>query len=136
MARIIAIDYGIKRTGLAVTDPLQIIATALDTIDTPKLSGYLKSYFQSEEVERIIIGMPLHPDGNDTDATPAVRAFIKKLNGDFPLIPVTEADESYSSKNAVRAMVEMGLKKSQRRDKRNIDKSAAVFILQEYLQSR
>lgn len=136
MPRILSIDYGLKRSGVAVTDPLQIIATALDTIDTPKLLDFLKAYVKTENVERIVIGMPVHADGNDTHSTPAVRAFIKTLNKEFPTLPVSEADESYSSKEAVRAMSAMGMKKSQRRDKRNIDKIAAVIILQQYLQSR
>lgn len=133
MARIICIDYGGKRTGLAVTDPLQIIATSLATIDTKELVPFLKKYFQEEPVELILIGEPLNLDDTDTHATPLVRAAIIKLQKEFPSIPIQKVDERYTSKLASRAMVEMGMKKKDRRVKGNIDMIAATMMLQEYL---
>jgi putative holliday junction resolvase len=135
MARIICIDYGGKRTGLAVTDPLQIIATALTTIETKELIPFLKKYFQQEQVELILIGMPTNWDDSDTHATPLVKAAIQKLTKEFPSIPIKEVDERYTSKLASRAMVEMGMKKKQRQVKGNVDQVAATIMLQEYLNS-
>ncbi len=133
MARILCIDYGGKRTGLAVTDPLQIIASALDTIDSKTLIPYLKQYMQQEQVERILIGHPLNLDDTDTHATPLVRKAIQQLGKAFPNIPIQTVDEQFTSKMAVRAMVEMGMKKKDRRNKGNIDQIAATLMLQEYL---
>jgi putative Holliday junction resolvase len=133
MARILSIDYGGKRTGLAVTDPLQIIATGLETIDSRELIPWLKKYFAKEDVELIIIGLPKNWDESDTHGTPLVEAAIKKLQKEFPHIPLKTVDERYSSKMARDAMVEMGMKKKDRRDKKNIDLIAATIILQEYL---
>jgi len=131
--RILAIDYGLKRTGLAVTDPLKIIATGLTTIESKQLIPFLKNYFSKEEVELIIIGEPKNLDDSDTHATPFVQKIIKELEKNFPLIPVEPVDERFTSKMASRAMVEMGLKKKQRRDKALIDEIAATIMLQEYL---
>ena len=136
MARILAIDYGGKRTGLAVTDPLQIIATGLTTIDSKELIPFLKNYFLQERVELIIIGLPKNWDESDTHGTPLVEAAIKKLQKEFPSIPLKTVDERYSSKMAKDAMLEMGMKKKDRRDKKNVDIIAATIILQEYLGSR
>ncbi len=136
MARIMAIDYGLKRTGIAVTDPLQIIANALDTIDTSKLFPFLKDYFSREHVELILIGEPKNLDDSDTHATPLVRKAIERLRKEFPLIPLETVDERYSSKRAKEAMLEMGMKKMQRRDKAMVDKIAATILLQEYLAQR
>ena len=136
MPRILAIDYGLKRTGLAVTDPLQIIATGLTTIDSPKLIPFLKDYFQKEEVELILIGEPRNWDDTATHATPLVEAIIKKLKKEFPAIPIQTVDERYTSKLAKQSMLEMGLKKKQRRDKALVDEIAATIMLQEYLQSK
>jgi putative Holliday junction resolvase len=135
MARILAIDYGGKRTGLAVTDPLQIIATGLATIESKELVPYLKKYFQAEEVELIIIGLPKNWDESDTHGTPLAQAAIKKLQKEFPLIPLKTVDERYTSKMAKDAMLQMGMKKKDRRVKANVDIIAATIILQEYLQS-
>lgn len=135
MARILAIDYGLKRTGLAVTDPLQIIATALTTVNSYELIGYLKNYFATEAVELIIIGEPKNWDESDTHATPLVKAAVIKLKKAFPLIPILGVDERYTSKLASQAMVQMGLKKKDRQNKRIIDQVAATIMLQEYLQS-
>jgi len=135
MARILAIDYGGKRTGLAVTDPLQIIATGLATIDSKELIPFLKKYFSEEQVELIIIGLPKNWDESDTHGTPLVETAIKKLQKEFPSIPLKTVDERYTSKMAKDAMLEMGMKKKERRDKKNVDIIAATIILQEYLQS-
>ncbi|WP_431215000.1 Holliday junction resolvase RuvX [Puia sp. P3] len=133
MARILAIDYGLKRTGLAVTDPLQIIATGLTTVESPKLIQFLKDYFRTETVELMLIGEPKNWDDTDTHATPLVREIIKKLQKEFPSIPLKPVDERYTSKMASRAMIDMGLKKKQRQNKALIDEIAATILLQEYL---
>ena len=135
MARILAIDYGGKRTGLAVTDPMQIIATGLSTIDSKELIPFLKKYFVIESVELIIIGLPKNWDESNTHGTPLVEAAIKKLKKEFPLIPLKTVDERYTSKMAKDAMLQMGMKKKDRRIKGNVDIIAATIILQEYLQS-
>jgi putative Holliday junction resolvase len=133
MARILSIDYGGKRTGLAVTDPLQIIATGLCTVETPKLMAFLKDYFVKEPVELVLIGMPTNWDDSDTHATPLVKKFIEQFKKQFPAIPVKEVDERYTSKMASQAIAQMGLKKKQRQSKALIDEVAATIMLQEYL---
>ena len=133
MARILSIDYGAKRTGLAVTDPLQIIATGLTTVESKLLIPFLKDYFAREEVELIIIGEPKNWDDTDTHATALVEKIIKQLQKNFPAIPITKVDERYTSKMAKDAMLEMGLKKMQRRNKKLVDEIAATILLQEYL---
>ena len=132
-SRILSIDYGGKRTGLAVTDPLKIIATGLGTVETPKLVGFLKEYFAKEVVELVIIGMPTNWDDSATHATPLVNRFIKEFEKNFPSIPIKTVDERYTSKLASQAMLQMGLKKSQRRNKAMIDEIAATMMLQEWL---
>jgi putative Holliday junction resolvase len=134
MPRILSIDYGRKRTGLAVTDPLKIIATGLCTVETQKLLVFLKDYFNREQVELAIIGMPVNWDDTATHATPLVQQFIKSFQKNFPSIPVKEVDERFTSKLASRAMIEMGMKKKQRQNKAMIDEIAATIMLQEYLQ--
>lgn len=134
MARILCIDYGGKRTGLAVTDPLQIIASALTTIESRTLIPFLKDYFSKEQVELILIGEPKNWDDSDTHATPLVEQCIKELNKHFPQIPLKRVDERYTSKLASQAMVEMGMKKKDRQKKGNVDQIAATIMLQEYLQ--
>lgn len=134
MPRILSIDYGLKRTGIAVTDPLQIIATGLTTVESPKLIAFLKDYFSKETVELIIIGEPKNWDDTDTHATPLVKKIIEKLKKEFPAIPLKTVDERYTSKMASQAMIEMGLKKMQRRNKALVDEIAATIMLQEYLQ--
>ncbi len=135
MPRIICIDYGGKRTGLAVTDPLKIIATALTTVATKELIPFLQKYFLKEEVELILIGEPLNLDDTPTHATPLVYAAIKQLQKQFPSIPIKTIDERFTSKMASRAMVEMGMKKKDRQKKENIDQIAAAIMLQDYLKS-
>ena len=134
MSRIICIDYGLKRTGLAVTDPLRIIATGLTTVESPKLIPFLKDYFQKEKVSLILIGEPWSMDDTATHATPLVAKCIKDLEKNFPNIPIEKVDERYTSKMASQAMIEMGLKKKQRRNKALVDEIAATIMLQEYLQ--
>jgi putative holliday junction resolvase len=136
LARVLAIDYGKKRTGLAVTDPLQIIATGLDTVDTKELIGYLKKYMQQEPVEKILIGYPLNFDDSPTDATPLVDKFIGKFKNVFPDLPIEKVDERMTSSMASQAIAQMGLKKKDREQKERIDLVSAVIILQEYLESR
>lgn len=136
MPRILSIDYGLKRTGIAVTDPLQIIATGLTTIESPRLINFLKDYFSKEPVERIIIGEPKNWDDSDTHATPLVQKVIERLKKVFPAMPIETVDERYTSKMASQAMIDMGLKKKQRRNKALVDEIAATIMLQEYLQKR
>jgi putative Holliday junction resolvase len=133
LARILAIDYGLKRTGLAVTDPLKIIATGLATVESKRLMPFLKDYLKNEEVELIIIGEPKNLDDTDTHATPLVKKIINELEKNFTSIPIEKVDERFTSKMASRAMIEMGLKKKKRRDKALLDEIAATILLQEYL---
>jgi putative holliday junction resolvase len=135
MARILCIDYGLKRTGIAVSDPLQIIATGLTTVDSKELISFLKKYFQQEQVELIVIGEPKNLDDSDTHATPLVNTIIIKLKKEFPQIPVQTVDERYTSKMAKQAMIDMGMKKKDRRNKRTVDEIAAAIMLQEYMLS-
>lgn len=136
MARILSIDYGLKRTGIAVTDPLQIISTGLTTVDTPSLISFLKNYFVKEAVELIIIGLPKNIDDSDTHATTLVEKAIIKLKKEFPQIPIKTIDERFTSKMARQAMLDMGMKKKDRRNKRTVDEIAATIMLQEYMQSQ
>lgn len=131
-----AIDYGKKRTGLAVTDPLQIIATGLTTVETPQLMNFLKNYFASEVVEKVLLGEPVNWDDSDTHATAMVREFAARFRKQFPAIALELVDERFTSKMASRAMIDMGMKKSQRRNKALVDEIAATILLQEYLQHR
>ncbi|MBC6492378.1 Holliday junction resolvase RuvX [Flavihumibacter stibioxidans] len=133
MARVLAIDYGGKRTGIAVTDPLQIIATGLTTVPSKELIPFLKQYFAGEPVERIIIGEPKNWDDTDTHATPLVEACIRDLKKNFPAMPVEKVDERYTSKMAKQSMLESGLKKKDRRNKALVDEIAATIMLQEWL---
>lgn len=134
MGRILSIDYGGKRTGLAVTDPFKIIATALGTVDTPKLMLFLKDYFAKETVEKVIVGMPLNWDDSATHATPLVERFLKDFSKQFPQMPIETVDERFTSKMASQAMIDMGMKKKQRQDKKMVDQIAATIMLQEYMQ--
>jgi len=133
MPRIMAIDYGLKRTGIAVTDPLQIIATGLITVESPKLMAFLKDYFKKEVVELVLVGWPTNWDDSDTHGTPLVRELLLRLQKEFPTIPLLTVDERYTSKMASKAMIDMGLKKKQRRNKALVDEIAATIMLQEYL---
>jgi putative Holliday junction resolvase len=136
LSRILSIDYGLKRTGIAVTDPLQIIATGLTTVESKQLIPFLKDYFSKETVELIIIGEPKNMDDSDTHATPLVEKCIKELQKIFPAIPIKKVDERFTSKMASQAMIDMGLKKKQRRNKALVDEIAATILLQEYLRAQ
>lgn len=134
MGRILAIDYGKKRTGLAVTDPLRIIATALETVPTDTVLKFLQTYLQKEPVDEFVIGMPKTLKSEDSEIAPLVRLFIEELKKTFPNKPVTEADERFTSRMAQRAMIDGGMKKKDRRDKSNVDKISATIILQSYME--
>ena len=134
MPRILAIDYGLKRTGIAVTDPFQIIANGLTTVESPRLINFLKDYFKKEQVEMMIVGEPKNWDDSDTHATPLVKKIVEKLKKEFPNVPITMVDERFTSKMASRAMIDMGMKKKQRQNKALIDEIAATIMLQEYLE--
>ena len=136
MARILAIDYGKVRVGLAVTDPLQIIASALETVKSSEIINYLKTYTQKETVEALVLGLPISLKSEDTPTTEMVRAFGKTLAEAFPDIPLFYVDERFTSKMALASMIESGTKKKDRQIKGNIDKVSAVIILQSYLESR
>ena len=133
MGRILAIDYGLKRTGLAVTDPLQIIATALDTIPSDQLLTYLTAYLNRESVDTFVIGMPKTLKNTDSEAAPAIRKIVEELKRSFPNKPVHEVDERFTSSIARRAMIDGGMKKKDRQVKGNVDKISAVLILQDFL---
>ena len=135
MARILAIDYGGKRTGIAVTDPLQIIATGLETVPTQDLVPHLQKLLLKEKVEKIVLGMPYKLDGSDTDTTQPVLNLQKKLETSFPTVLIVLWDEQFSSKKAMQAMIQGGVSKKDRRDKALIDKVSATIILQDYLAS-
>ena len=136
MARIMLLDYGKKRTGIAVTDPSQIIATALTTVETRELIGFIKQYVAKEPVEKMVIGYPLNMDNSETDATALVDKFILKFSHVFPNIPVEKIDERFSSKLASAEIAKMGLKKKESEQKELIDAVAAAMMLQEWMESR
>ena len=136
MGRILAIDYGTKRTGLAVTDPGQIIASPLDTVPTHELMLYLDSYFKTEVVDTLVVGHPRNMDHTDSEPMKQIRFFVVAFKKRFSEIQVAWMDERFTSKLAMDAMVEGGMKKSDRRVKGNIDKVSAAIILQSYLEQR
>lgn len=134
MGRILAIDFGLKRTGIAVTDPLKIIASALTTVPTSEVFDFLSRYCSTEEVEKFIVGLPLYPDGNPAQIAPQVDIFAEKLKKLFPDKPVLRQDERYTSNEAKRIILASGIKKQKRRDKTLVDKIAAALILEQYMQ--
>lgn len=134
MGRLLALDYGLKRTGIAVTDPLKIIATALETIPTSTLFNFLKKYIRQEQVEAFIIGMPRSMDNTDSPLTTYVRNLKEELEKQFPDIPVFEEDERLTSIMAQQAMLQGGMKKKQRQQKGEADKISAVLILQSFME--
>lgn len=137
MGRILAIDLGTKRTGLAVTDPLGMVANPLETIPTHNLLQYLKLYLEKEKVTAIVIGFPKSLDGKDTQMTQPVLALEKKLKRSYPAVEVIKIDERFTSKLAMQTMIEMGSNKKDRREKAgNLDKISAAIILQTYLEKR
>lgn len=135
MSRILSIDYGLKRVGLAVTDPLQISANALDTIPTNKILQFLKEYVLKEKVERFVLGYPTQTNGRDSETLAYIKEFAGILQKNFPEIELSYADERYTSVLAHRTMLEAGLKKKDRQNKETVDKIAATIILQTYLEN-
>lgn len=135
MGRILAIDYGRKRVGLAVTDPLRITANGLDTVPTHKLFEYLAAYLQKEQVDLFVVGEPKQMNHTDSESMSYIRPFVQKLRNTFPDREVVLVDERFTSVLAQRTMREAGLKKSDRQDKALVDKVAATIILQTYLES-
>lgn len=134
MARILAIDLGTKRTGLAVTDPLKILANPLETIETGQLMAYLKSYCSKEEVEILVLGLPIQLNGQDNEMTPRVLKLKEELEKAFPEKKIALVDERFTSKMAMQSMIAMGSKKKDRKEKAgNLDKVSAAIILQSYL---
>ena len=136
MARILSIDYGRKRTGLAVTDPLQLIAGGLVTVATHKLFDWLKDYTSREQVERIVIGEPRQPNGQPSENLPRVQEFVNRWRKAMPQIPIELYDERFTSVLAHQAMLAGGLKKKARQDKALVDEISATIILEDYLLSR
>ena len=135
--RILSIDYGKKRTGLAVTDPLQIIAGGLGTVETSVLYEYIEAYIQREQVERIVIGKPMQPDGQPSENMVRVENFYNRWRKAHPEIPIEYYDERFTSVLAHRAMIDGGVKKKTRRENKGlVDEISATIILQDYLQSR
>lgn len=134
MGRILAIDYGLKRTGIAVTDPLKIIASGLTTVPTGEALDYLKKYCATEEVECFVVGLPLHPDGNPAQIAPQANVFAERLQKLFPEKPVVRQDERNTSNDAKKIILQSGVKKQKRRDKTLVDKIAAALILEQYMQ--
>ena len=133
MDRLLGIDYGRRRTGLAVSDPLGIFASALDTVDSTKLIEYIKNYAAGETITRFVVGWPVNMDGKPSEAAADVEQLLKQLGKVFPAIPVTLEDERFTSVLAHRAMIDGGMKASDRRDKASVDKISAAIILQSYL---
>lgn len=136
MARILAIDYGKKRTGIAVTDELQIIASGLTTVPTNELIKFLQGYVAKEDVELFLVGEPKQMDATHSESEALIKPFIEQLRKKLPDIKIVRVDERFTSKMAVRTMVEGGLKKKQRQNKALIDEISATIILQSYLYSR
>ena len=136
MARILAIDYGKKRCGIAVTDELQIIASGLKTIATPDILNFLKTYTATENVELILVGEPKQMDNTPSESEALILAFLQKFKNTFPTIPVKRIDERFTSKIALQTMLHSGLKKKQRQNKALVDEISATLILQSYLYSK
>lgn len=134
MGRILAIDFGLKRSGIAVTDPLKIIASGLTTVPTGEALDFLQKYCAAEEVECFVVGLPLYPDGNPAQIAPQADAFADKLHKLFPEKSVVRQDERYTSNEAKRIILQSGIKKQKRRDKALVDKIAAALILEQYMQ--
>ncbi len=136
MGRILAIDYGRKRCGIAVTDPLKIIANGLETVATHKLMDFLNEYMRREQVELIVIGQPTQLNGEPSESMKYITPFLNRLKKEFPEMPIEMVDERFTSSIAHQAMIDGGMKKSDRRDKARVDTIAASIILNDYLQSK
>lgn len=133
MARLMAVDYGIKRVGLAVSDPLQIIATPLETVSTMELMDYLQDYFQQEEVSCLIVGQPTHKDGTPTPLEAHIKGFLKRFQKAYPNIPIERQDEAYTSVLAEQVLQQTTKKGKRKQDKGLIDQMSACMILREYM---
>lgn len=136
MARVISVDYGAKRTGLAVTDPLQLIAGGLSTVPSAQALSFIKQYVAREPVERIIVGKPTQNNGTDSENMPRVKSFVARLCKALPHIPVELYDERFTSLLARRAMLESGIKKKERQNKALVDEVSAVIILQDWMEAQ
>lgn len=136
MGRIVSIDYGRKRTGIAVTDTLQLIANGLTTVPSHEVLSFLKRYVEKESVERIIVGLPKQMNNQPSESMVYIEPFVASLKRSFPAIPVEYVDERFTSKLAHQAMIEGGLKKKDRQNKALVDEISAVIILQSYLESK
>lgn len=135
MPRIMAIDYGTKRTGIAVTDPLQIIASGLTTVPTAELFDFLEKYFGEEEVELVVVGESYHKDGNPTKVMQQIIGFIRKLKKGYPELEVVTQDENHTSTMAKEIILQSGISKKKRREKGLVDKIAAALILEQYMKN-
>ncbi|MDD3773297.1 MAG: Holliday junction resolvase RuvX [Weeksellaceae bacterium] len=133
MSRILAIDYGKKRTGLAVTDPMRIIASGLQTIETEKLFAFLRDYFSKEKVEIAIVGEPKQMDGTPSESAGMIEKFVTDFSREFPFLKIERIDERFTSKMASRTLIDSGLKKKKRQDKALLDEVSATIMLQDYL---
>lgn len=136
MSRILAIDFGEKRTGIAVTDELQIIASGLTTVETKRLIPFLKEYTKKESVELFVIGKPKQMNNTDSESEKHILTFLKSLETSIPTIPIQRVDERFTSKMAFQTMIDSGLNKKQRRNKELVDEISATIILQSYLYSK
>lgn len=136
MAKILALDYGHKRTGIAVTDDLQIIASGLTTVLTKELFTFLKDYFEKEIVELIVLGEPKQMDNSASESEVYIQKFVEQFKKEFPEMPLKRVDERFTSKMAVRTMIDSGLKKKQRQNKALVDEISATIILQSYLYNK
>uniref|UniRef100_UPI0040494B7D Holliday junction resolvase RuvX n=1 Tax=Gelidibacter sp. TaxID=2018083 RepID=UPI0040494B7D len=136
MPRILAIDFGTKRSGIAITDELQIIASGLTTVDTKSLISFLKDYVAKEKVELFIIGEPKQMNSDVSESEASILVFIEKLSNAIPEIPIKRVDERFTSKMAFQTMIDSGLKKNQRKNKALVDEISATIILQSYLYSK
>jgi putative Holliday junction resolvase len=136
MGRLLAFDYGLKRVGIAVTDPLQIIANGLTTIHTSEVFNFLENYLKTEKVDEFIVGIPKRLNNTDTHLTQHLVGFTRKLQQKYPHIPIKQIDERFTSKMAFQTMIVAGLNKKQRSNKELIDKISATIILQSYLEQR
>lgn len=133
MARVLAIDYGQKRTGIAVTDDMQIIASGLTTVDTPKILDFLADYFAKENVGKVLVGEPKQMNNEPSQSAPLINAFVEKFKLQFPDMELERVDERFTSKMAFQTMIDSGLKKKQRQNKALIDEISATILLQDYL---
>lgn len=136
MARVMAIDYGTKRVGIAVTDPLQIIANGLTTVHSKEVIDFLRKYFEKEAVECIVVGEPKQMDNTASDVAVHVEQFVKELKKNFPLMPIERVDERFTSRMALRAMIDGGVKKKDRQNKETVDMVSATIILQSFLEMK